>query len=104
MLRQLPVLRDGTSMNDQSMLQTIRRLIDEAGNLSSPAQALGVDADLYRAGLTPFAAIRLMLRLEKEFDVEFSKRMLNCRSLSSIASIRDCIRELEQRRALRKVA
>ena len=91
-------------MNDQSMLQTIRRLIDETGNLSTAAQELGLNADLYLVGLTPFTAIRLMLRLEREFDVEFSKRMLNCRSLSSIASIRNCVRELEQRRALRKVA
>ena len=91
-------------MNDQSMLQTIGRLIDETGNLSTSARDLGLDADLYRAGLTPFMAIRLMLRLEREFGVEFPERMLNCRSLSSIASIRDCIRELERRRTLRKVA
>ena len=91
-------------MNDQSMLQTVRRLIDETGNLSPPARDLGLDADLYRAGLTPFSAIRLMLRLETQFGVEFSERMLNCRSMSTIASIRNCIRELEQRRALRKVA
>ena len=45
-----------------------------------------------------------MLKLEREFGVEFSERMLNCRTMSSSASIRDCIRELEQRRALRKVA
>ena len=86
------------------MLQTIRRLIDETGNLSTPARDLGLETDLYRAGLTPFMAIRLMLRLERQFGVEFFGRMLNCRSLSSIASIRDCVRELEQRRALRKVA
>ena len=91
-------------MNDQSMLQTIRRLIDETGDLSTPARDLGLNADLYRADLTPFTAIRLMLRLEREFGVQFSERMLSCRTMSSIASIRDCIRELEQRRALRKVA
>lgn len=88
----------------RDMLPTIRRLLDETGNLSTPARDLGLDADLYRVGLTPFAAIRLMLRLERQFGVEFSDRMLNCRSLSSIASIRACIRELEQRRTLRKAA
>ena len=104
MLPQLLVLSDGTHMNDQSMLQTIGRLIDETGNLPPPARDLGLDADLYRAGLTPFLAIRLMLKLERQFGVEFSERMLNCRSMSSIASIRDCICELEHSRALRKVA
>ena len=91
-------------MNDQSMLQTIRRLIDETGNLSTPARDLGLNADLYRADLTPFTAIRLMLRLEREFGVEFSEGMLTCRSLSSIASIRDCVRELERRGASHRAA
>jgi acyl carrier protein len=91
-------------MNNLSMLQTIRRLIDETGKLSTPAQDLGLDADLYRAGLTPFMAIRLMLKLERQYGVEFSERMLNCRSLSSIASIRDCLRELKSSRARRKAA
>ena len=104
MIRQLSVLGDEKPMNDPSMLQTIRRLIDETGNLSTPARDLGLNADLYLAGLTPFQAIRLMLKLERQFGVEFSERMLNCRSLSSIASIRDCIRELQSSRALRKVA
>lgn len=36
------------------MLETIRRLIDETGNLSTPARDLGLNADLYRADLTPF--------------------------------------------------
>ena len=91
-------------MSDSSTLLTIRRLIDESGNLAMSARDLSLDADLYRAGLTPFTAIRLMLRLERQFGVEFSGRMLNCRSMSSIAAIRDCIRELERRRTLRKVA
>ena len=87
-------------MSDQSMLQTIRRLIDENGNLSTSARDLSPNADLYRAGLTPFMAIQLMLRLEREFDVKFPERMLNRRSVSSISAIRDCICELQQRQAL----
>ena len=104
MFRQLLFFVTEKPMDDPSMLEAIRRLIDETGNLSTAALDLELDADLYRAGLAPFAAIRLMLRLEREFDVEFSDRMLNCRSMSSIASIRECIRELAQRRSLRRVA
>jgi len=85
------------------MLQTIRRLIDENASLSTSAQDLALNSDLYQAGLTPFLAIRLMLALEREFDVEFPERMLNRQSMSSIAAVGDCVREL-QRRAVPKAA
>ena len=60
-LRQPHVPGNGKPMNNQSTLQTIRRLIDENGNLTTPARDLAPNADLYRTGLTPFMAIRLML-------------------------------------------
>jgi acyl carrier protein len=49
-------------------------------------------------------AIRLMLALEREFDVEFPPRMLNRQSMSSIDAIGASIAELEQRQALPKAA
>ena len=103
-LRQPHVPGNGKPMNDQSTLQTIRRLIDENGNLTTPARDLAPNADLYRTGLTPFMAIRLMLALEREFDVEFPPEMLNRQSMSSIDAIGACIAELEQRQALPKAA
>ena len=89
---------------NQSTLQTIRRLIDENANLTTPARDLAPNTDLYRAGLAPFMAIRLMLALEREFGVEFPKPMLNCRSMASIGAIGECISALEQRQALSKAA
>lgn len=69
------------------MIETIRRAIDEKGHLAIPAQNLAPSADLYAAGLTPFAAIQVMLTLEQELGVEFPKSMLERRSMSSIDSI-----------------
>ena len=76
------------------MLETIRRLLDENGNLSVPAGHLAPDADLYRAGLKPLAAIQLMLALEKEFNVKFPEHMINRHSTSSIKAICSCIGKL----------
>jgi acyl carrier protein len=74
--------------------ETIRNLIDKHGKLMVPASTLAPDADLYEAGLTSFAAIRIMLALEELFDVEFPERMLRRQSFSSINSIVACLDEL----------
>lgn len=82
------------------MIETIRRLLQEHGRLHAPVQALSQDADLYDAGLTPFAAIRTMLALEEAFDVEFPVTMLNRRSFASINAIAACLREMSPAAAL----
>ena len=83
--------------NMKAMLETIQRLIDEnKGSLSIAARNLPRDADLYRAGLTPFSAIQVMLALEKEFNIEFPKRMLNRQSMSSIDAIVARLCELQE--------
>lgn len=78
------------------MIEVVRRLIDEKASLSSRACDLALDANLYQAGLTPFAAIQLMLALEKEFEIEFPESMLNRQSMSSINRIILCIQELQE--------
>ena len=90
--------------SEKSVIETIQRLIDEKGKLSTPARDLAPGSDLYRTGLTPFTAIQLMLALEKEFEVEFPKQMLNRQSMSSINAIRSCICELQERQAPSKAA
>jgi acyl carrier protein len=69
------------------MIETIRRAIDAKGHLPIAASTLSTDADLYAAGLTPFAAIQVMLALETALEVEFPKSMLNRRSMASIDTI-----------------
>jgi len=91
-------------MIEKSTLQTVRRVIDETANLVIPARDLASNSDLYQAGLTPFMAIRLMLALEREFDVEFPEHMLKRQTMSSIDAICEGIRELERQQALPKAA
>jgi acyl carrier protein len=86
------------------MRETIRQLLQENGRLHTPIEALSDGADLYAAGLTPFAAIRTMLALEEAFDVEFPVDMLRRQSFVSINAIAGCLAELSPRAAARQAA
>jgi acyl carrier protein len=77
------------------MQEIVRRLLEQHGRLHIPVASLLSDADLYDAGLTPFAAIRVMLSLEEEFEIEFPVRMLCRQSFASIDAIAGCLNELE---------
>jgi len=77
------------------MIETIRRLLQENGRLHTPIENLSDNADLYQAGLTPFAAIRTMLAIEEAFDVEFPVNMLRRQSFSSVNAIVACLNELK---------
>lgn len=76
------------------MIDTVRQLLDEHGQLQSPACILEPDADLYAAGLTPYVAIRLMIVFEEAFGVTFKQSMLRRQSFSSIDMIIACLNEL----------
>ncbi|MEK4034434.1 acyl carrier protein [Methylocystis sp. IM3] len=76
------------------MTETIRRLLQENGRLHTPIETLSDSADLYEAGLTPFAAIRTMLAIEEAYDVEFPVAMLRRQSFVSVEAIAACLNEL----------
>jgi acyl carrier protein len=82
------------------MIETIERLIDEEAKLFMPARDVTPRANLYRLGLTPYTAIRLLLAIEREFDVEFPRRLLNKDSMASIESISLCLRHVLGEEAL----
>ncbi len=75
------------------MIGIVRKVLQEYGGLHTPVDALASDADLYAAGLTPFAAIKIVLALETRFGVEFPVAMLRRENFSSIASIGDSLAE-----------
>jgi acyl carrier protein len=85
-------------------IETIRRALDAKGNLSVAAASLSAEADLYAAGLSPFCAIQVMLRLEEERNVEFPKSMLNRRSMATMATIAARLDALEQAQARPRAA
>ncbi len=76
------------------MINAIRRAIDKKGKLPVRADLIAPWANLYAAGLTPFAAIQVMIEIERELSVEFPDSMLNRESLSSINSLHACLRKL----------
>jgi acyl carrier protein len=75
------------------MTDTIRRLLAQNGKLHEAIDSIDDSTDLYDAGLTPFAAIRVMLALEEAFDVEFPAEMLRRQSFSSIDAIKACLQQ-----------
>jgi hypothetical protein len=76
------------------MIEIIRHAIDVKGNLPVAASLLAPWADLYKIGLTPFAAIQVMLELEKEFSIEFPDEMLKRQNFSSISAMLACVKQL----------
>jgi len=66
------------------MIDLIRQIIDANGLLPVAARTLAPNANLYEAGLSPFAAIQLMLALEEACGVEFPRQMLRRQSFSSL--------------------
>jgi acyl carrier protein len=72
---------------------TIRQLLAEHGKLGSRAEALGVNDDLYREGLTSHGSVGVLLALEDTFDVEFDDDVVTRRLFSSISTLEAAVRD-----------
>ncbi len=89
---------DGRSTQAQpGIAAAVRTIIREQIRISTDVDALPVDADLFRSGLTSHASVNLMLALESAFDVEFPDEMLKRSTFESIESISEAIAELQDR-------
>jgi acyl carrier protein len=72
----------------------VRTVLAAHAKLQSDAATVGVQADLYAAGLTSHASVNVMLALEDEFDIEFPDSMLRKATFVSIAAIAGAVQEL----------
>ena len=72
----------------------IRTILAKHGRLTKDAASLGLDEDLYQAGMTSHASVNVMLALEGEFDVEFPDHMLKRSVFNSIGAIEQALSEL----------
>jgi acyl carrier protein len=81
--------------DNNTIAQTIRRILREHGRLNKDVEALGHDSDLYEAGMTSHASVNVMLALEGEFDIEFPDHMLKRSVFESIAAISAAVGELQ---------
>ena len=82
-------------MDSTAIETTVREVLAEQGKLSEDAQAIAVDADLYRAGMTSHASVNVMLGLEDEFDVEFPEERLTKATFTSIQSIIEAVEAIQ---------
>lgn len=76
------------------MIERVRGLVADHGGLAVNVETLAKDTDLYRAGMTSFASVQLMLALEEEFDIEFPETMLSPRTFASLGAIQAAVDQL----------
>lgn len=74
--------------------ETVKNVISSLDILD--AQRISVDADLFDAGMTSHASVKLMLALEDEFDLEFPDEMLQREFFSSVGRISECVSRITQ--------
>ncbi len=76
------------------MHERVRDVVERSAALTVDVSSLDDDTDLYQAGMTSHASVRLMLTLEDEFDIEFPDAMLTRSTFESIASITRALEEI----------
>ncbi len=73
----------------------VREVLTEQGKLPGNVAELGIDDDLYQAGLTSHASVNVMLAIEDEFDIEFPDEMLKKSTFASIAAIDAAVQQIQ---------
>jgi acyl carrier protein len=76
--------------------ERIRQIVREHAGLGAAFDKVESSTDLYRAGMTSYASVVLMIALENEFDLEFPDSMLSRNVFESIDSIAAAIESLQQ--------
>ncbi|NPD65150.1 acyl carrier protein [Lichenicola cladoniae] len=69
------------------MENRIRDILSKVGRLPVPVGGIGIDDDLYDAGLSSLASVNVMLAIEQAFDIEFPDQLLTRRSFQTIRSL-----------------
>jgi acyl carrier protein len=72
----------------------VRDILAGSGRLFTAVDDLGKQDDLFKAGLSSHANVRVMLAIEERFGIEFPERMLSKSTFRSVSSICDAIVEL----------
>ncbi len=65
----------------------VREILAEHGKLAVAASEVGLQDDLYAAGLTSLASVNVMLACEDTFDIELPDELLRRSTFESIAAI-----------------
>ncbi len=80
---------------DVTLIDGVRKVLAENADLATDVQSLDPEADLYAAGMTSFASVRVMIALEDAFDVTFPDEMLTRELFGTIESLATAITQLQ---------
>jgi len=78
------------------MKERIQKIVKENAGLGARFEDVDNSTDLYRAGMTSYASVVLMIALENEFGLEFPDAMLSRSVFESIDAIAEAIESLQQ--------
>jgi acyl carrier protein len=78
------------------MKERIRKIVKDNAGLGARFEDIDYSTDLYRAGMTSYASVVLMIALENEFGLEFPDAMLSRGVFESIDAISNAIESLQQ--------
>jgi len=78
------------------MKDVIRKIVKDHSGVALPLAEIKDSTDLYRAGMTSYASVVLMIALENEFGLEFPDGMLNRDVFENIDSIANAIESVLQ--------
>jgi acyl carrier protein len=78
------------------MKERIQKIVKENAGLGGRFESIDNSTDLYRAGMTSYASVVLMIALENEFGLEFPDAMLSRSVFESIDAIAEAIESLQQ--------
>ena len=84
---------------NQETVNAIREVLSEHARLPVDAASVGVDDDLFAAGMSSHASVNVMLALEDRFDIEFPDAMLKRSAFESITAIADGVAQLQAQAA-----
>ncbi len=73
--------------------ETVRRTLEEHGQLAVAVESLAGDDDLYAAGLTSHATVNVMLALEDEFGFEFPEHLVRRSTFASVTALSAAVEE-----------
>ncbi|MDM9623518.1 hypothetical protein A6U87_15250 [Rhizobium sp. AC44/96] len=76
------------------MEKNIRKALASHAKLAVDADGISTTQNLFDVGLTSFACVQLMMRLEEVFEVEFPDELLKKPTFETIAAIELNIRQL----------
>jgi acyl carrier protein len=84
----------GGQVMDDQITDGVRAVLRDHGRLPVDIESIGVDADLFAAGMSSHASVSVMLALEDSFDIEFPDAMLKRSVFETISSIDAAVREI----------